>query len=397
MHGVRAYDGHTRDAAGGRQASRARRAISTAPLVVAFQPARRGRRRWQGDGRGRADQSLRAFQEIYGMHNMPGLPGGEASRSGRPPSTPRPTISPVDVVGRGSHAARPHAGADTTVIASHIVVALQTIASRNAGSAEIAGRVGDELPRTGVRRLQTSSPSTWNCAARSAPSTRKSAARRGALQGYRHERGRGLWRQGQCPRATAAHPRWSTPKPRRWFARDVAKKISGIPVIDAEAIMGGEDFAYMLEACRPGAYIQIGNGDTADVHHPPLQLQRRAPFPHGTSCTGGRAGRNPHAGGGMIMQPTRRAVSARTERLGRRCRADRPRAATRGASARLAPPVGLELDLGRTAMVIVDMQNAFCAPGGLADLGGFDLSPRCARRSTHSTRCCRRCASTMSR
>lgn len=40
-----------------------------------------------------------------------------------------------------------------------------------------------------------------------------------------------------------------------------------------------------------------------------------------------------------------------------------------------ARPVGLELDLGRTAMVIVDMQNAFCAPGGLADLGGFDLAP----------------------
>ena len=40
-----------------------------------------------------------------------------------------------------------------------------------------------------------------------------------------------------------------------------------------------------------------------------------------------------------------------------------------------ARPIELELDLPRTAMVIVDMQNAFCAPGGLADLGGFDLAP----------------------
>ena len=40
-----------------------------------------------------------------------------------------------------------------------------------------------------------------------------------------------------------------------------------------------------------------------------------------------------------------------------------------------AQPVGLELDLGRTAMIVIDMQNAFCAQGGLADLGGADLAP----------------------
>ena len=51
------------------------------------------------------------------------------------------------------------------------------------------------------------------------------------------------------------------------FAAEAARRVSGRRATEADAIMGGEDFAYMLEAC-PGAYIQIGNGDSAEVHHP---------------------------------------------------------------------------------------------------------------------------------
>ena len=53
------------------------------------------------------------------------------------------------------------------------------------------------------------------------------------------------------------------------LAAEVARKVSGAAAVNdqAPAIMGGEDFAYMLQVC-PGAYIQIGNGDSADVHHP---------------------------------------------------------------------------------------------------------------------------------
>ncbi|MEO0356981.1 MAG: M20/M25/M40 family metallo-hydrolase, partial [Pseudomonadota bacterium] len=50
------------------------------------------------------------------------------------------------------------------------------------------------------------------------------------------------------------------------FAKDAAKSVSG-QCDDAPLVMGGEDFAYMLEE-RPGAYILVGNGDTAMVHHP---------------------------------------------------------------------------------------------------------------------------------
>ena len=50
------------------------------------------------------------------------------------------------------------------------------------------------------------------------------------------------------------------------FAREVARAVSG-NCEEAPLVMGGEDFAYMLEE-RPGAYILVGNGDSAPVHHP---------------------------------------------------------------------------------------------------------------------------------
>ena len=64
------------------------------------------------------------------------------------------------------------------------------------------------------------------------------------------------------------------------FAADVAKSISG-QCDEAPLIMGGEDFAYMLEA-RPGAYIFLGNGDTAMCHHPKYVFEDEA-MPFGMS------------------------------------------------------------------------------------------------------------------
>jgi hippurate hydrolase len=51
------------------------------------------------------------------------------------------------------------------------------------------------------------------------------------------------------------------------FAASVARDVAGDPRVDAEAppVLGGEDFSYMLEA-RPGAFIFIGNGDSAGLH-----------------------------------------------------------------------------------------------------------------------------------
>ena len=51
------------------------------------------------------------------------------------------------------------------------------------------------------------------------------------------------------------------------FAADMAEKVTPGVVRDTPPIMAGEDFSYMLNV-RPGAYMMIGNGDGATVHHP---------------------------------------------------------------------------------------------------------------------------------
>ena len=64
---------------------------------------------------------------------------------------------------------------------------------------------------------------------------------------------------------------------------EVAREIAGEPNVNPEtpAMMGGEDFSYMLEA-RPGSFIFIGNGDTANLHHPAYDFNDEV-IPHGIS------------------------------------------------------------------------------------------------------------------
>ena len=64
------------------------------------------------------------------------------------------------------------------------------------------------------------------------------------------------------------------------YAAAAARKISG-DCEEAPLVMGGEDFAYLLEE-RPGAYILVGNGDTAMVHHPKYNFNDEA-IPAGCS------------------------------------------------------------------------------------------------------------------
>jgi hippurate hydrolase len=65
------------------------------------------------------------------------------------------------------------------------------------------------------------------------------------------------------------------------FAAEVAKAISGHVDADTAPLMGAEDFSYMLNE-RPGAYIFLGNGDTAMVHHPAYNFDDNA-IPFGSS------------------------------------------------------------------------------------------------------------------
>ena len=61
------------------------------------------------------------------------------------------------------------------------------------------------------------------------------------------------------------------------YAAEVARAVSGDVDDEVDPIMPAEDFSYMLEE-RPGAYIFLGNGDTAACHHPRLQFHPTRQF-----------------------------------------------------------------------------------------------------------------------
>jgi hippurate hydrolase len=77
------------------------------------------------------------------------------------------------------------------------------------------------------------------------------------------------------------YPSMVNPEAETEFAADVARRVSDKVDANAPPVMVGEDFAYMLEVC-PGAYIQIGSGDTADLHQPTYNFNDEA-IPFGAS------------------------------------------------------------------------------------------------------------------
>ncbi len=247
--------------------------------VVIYQPAEEG---GGGGGEMCADGMMDEFgiQEVYGMHNMPGIPIGEfAIREGSFfAATDEFTI---DVAGLGGHAAKPHEAIDTTVIAAQIVIALQTITSRNSDPLKAlvvsvtSFRTESEAYNVIPERVQLrGTVRTMDKGIRALAEkrikeiTEHTAAAYGATAEIKYKRGYPV--MVNAPAQTS-------------FAAEVAAEVAGSENVttDAPAIMGGEDFAFMLEE-RPGAYILVGNGDTAMVHHPKYDFNDAA-IPSGSS------------------------------------------------------------------------------------------------------------------
>ncbi|MEM8692408.1 MAG: M20 aminoacylase family protein [Pseudomonadota bacterium] len=230
-------------------------------VAVIFQPAEEG----GGGGREMCEDDMMArfgINEVYGMHNWPGRPVGSfAIRPGKFfAATDQFDIS---LEGHGGHAAKPHETVDTTVIAAQVVINLQTISSRNADPV-------DQIV-VSVTSFQTSSNAynvipqkvhlkgtvrTMSADMRALAEQRLRKIADGIAQTY------GGTVDVQYHRG---YPVMSNSEEQTAFAAEVARAVSGA-CEEAPLVMGGEDFAYMLEE-RPGAYILVGNGDTAAVHH----------------------------------------------------------------------------------------------------------------------------------
>ncbi|MEH6773017.1 MAG: M20 aminoacylase family protein [Cereibacter changlensis] len=211
--------------------------------------------------------------QVYGIHNAPNIPLGKFI------TTPGPLMAAVDtayvyLTGKGGHGATPHETVDPVVAMCGMVGAVQTIISRNLYAL-------DELVLS-VTQVHSGTASNiipeeaWFCATiRSfTPEVRKLAEKRFREIVEGHAAAYGVearidYQLGYPP--TVNHPEETE------FAAEVAREVSGAEAVDARANreMGSEDFAYMLEA-RPGAYLFMGIGPGAGLHHPAYDFNDEA-------------------------------------------------------------------------------------------------------------------------
>ena len=257
------HDGHTAMLLGAAKYLAETRNFDGAVAVI-FQPAEEGGA--GGDAMVKDGLITRfGIKEIYGMHNSPGLPVGQFSIKSGPFYAATDNFT-IHVTGKGGHAAKPHAAVDTTVIACATVMALQTIASRNADPlASLVVSVTSFRAESDAWNVISERVELRGTVRTFDPALRKMAEERlkpivahtALAMGGQAEV---VWNPG--------YPAMVNPEVETAIAADVARKVAGTGAVNdnTPAIMGGEDFAYMLLAC-PGAYIQIGNGDSADVHH----------------------------------------------------------------------------------------------------------------------------------
>ena len=271
------HDGHTAMLLGAaRYLAETRNFAGTA--VVIFQPAEEG-----GAG-GKAmvqDGMMDRFgiAEVYGMHNFPGLPVGQFSIRPGSIMAAADYIS-IEIEGKGAHAARPHLGIDSVLVGAQIVNNLQSIVSRNVDPLESAvvsicvfhaGNADNVIPQTaklsGTARSLT--PAVQDMLEKRIPEIVKGTAELyGATARVKYRRGYPVLKN---------HPAQTD------FAAAVASDIAGKDKVDTDMapVMGAEDFSYMLNA-RPGAFIFVGNGDSAGLHHPAYNFSDEA-IPYGTS------------------------------------------------------------------------------------------------------------------
>lgn len=233
-------------------------------VVLIFQPAEEG-----GAG-ARAmieDGLLRRFpiDEAYGMHNRPKLPVGEFTIA------PGPIMGSVDMLdieveGVGGHAASPHQTVDPIPVAAALIQAIQTITARTIDPmASVAvsittihgGDAFNVIPQT--LRL-TGTVRTLKDSVRQHVEDRLQQAVTGIAATF----------GAQCRMNYSRHyPVTVNHAQETEFASRAAEAIAGVGRVsrDMPPTLGGEDFAFIL-AEVPGAMINIGNGDSANLHHP---------------------------------------------------------------------------------------------------------------------------------
>ena len=233
-------------------------------VVLIFQPAEEG----GAGGKAMVDDGLMEqfnIQRVFGMHNLPGLPAGEFATR---PGTIMAASDFFDIVidGTGGHAALPNLCVDPIVIGAKIIDAVQTLVSREINPLTPAvisicsfhaGNAYNVIPSTakigGTLRTISEDMRTF-LSRRIGELSEKIGAAHGAQVHFDYLR---------------LYPPTINDSKQMQIAANSARYIVGNDKVNDEhpPLMGGEDFSFMLNA-RPGAFIFIGNGNSAGLHHP---------------------------------------------------------------------------------------------------------------------------------
>ncbi|MCA0325631.1 MAG: M20 family metallopeptidase [Proteobacteria bacterium] len=226
-----------------------------------FQPAEEG----QGGGRRMVEDGLFerfACDMIFALHNMPGHPVGQFGFLPGHFMASSDSVT-VRVVGKGGHGSAPHLAHDPVIAAAHIVLALQSIVSRNTDPRDMAvvtvgaihgGQAHNVIPGSVELRLTVRAyrPEVRQALReRITALVRAQAATLGVTAEIDYH-----WRYPALINDAAATA----------FARGVAADWLGEGALmqDLQPLTGSEDFSFMLEQV-PGCYFIVGNGE--GEHH----------------------------------------------------------------------------------------------------------------------------------
>jgi amidohydrolase len=271
------HDGHTAMLLGAaRYLAETRNFAGTA--VVIFQPAEEG----GAGGKAMVQDGLMerfSIEQVYGMHNFPGLPVGEFAIRPGPIMAAADRLT-IEIEGKGGHAARPHLSIDTVLVGAQIINQIQSIVSRNVDPLQAAvvsicmfhaGNTDNVIPQTALLKGTARSLD---------PKVRD------LLEGRLHAVVEGTAKlYGATAKLTYKrdYPVLRNHERETSFAASVAGDVVGGSHVNTAMVpvMGAEDFSFMLEE-RPGAFIFVGNGPGAGLHHPAYNFNDEV-IPIGTS------------------------------------------------------------------------------------------------------------------
>tara|TARA_Y100000591_G_C21842433_1_gene706550 strand:+ start:1608 stop:2768 length:1161 start_codon:yes stop_codon:yes gene_type:complete len=232
-------------------------------VVLIFQPAEEG---YAGAKAMIDDGLLKKYpiDEIYGMHNIPGLEKGIiAVEEGAKLAAADNFV--VRIIGKGSHAAMPAKSIDPILCSSSLIQNLQSIVSRNVNpketlvvtvatfnSGEANNVIPDDAIITGTIRYYDKE--VGELAKKRFHSIVKNTCK--------------LFGASSKIKINAGYPPTVNHQANSKFAFEVAKKVVGLNASSSQTpMMGSEDFSYFLEKV-PGAFAWIGNGNSAPLHNP---------------------------------------------------------------------------------------------------------------------------------